>query len=107
MAAHCPRCYAELPEDATWVCPTCGYTLRTPAVAKLGLVIMLFGLVLVGVYLAGPQNVIPRNGWVPYDLVDLTIANFALLALGTILLGMFLTAIGGFVVRNERLRVAA
>src|SRR5439155_13289928 len=38
MARRCPECYAELPEDAVWVCPTCKYTLRTPAAAKAGIV---------------------------------------------------------------------
>lgn len=107
MVARCPRCYAELAEDATWVCPTCSYTLRTPTVSKVGVVIMLLGVVLLGAYVTGPQSVIPRNGWIPYDLVDLTVVNFAILTLGTLLLGMFLTALGALQVRRERSRAVA
>lgn len=89
------------------MCPSCGYTLRTPTVSKVGVVILLFALILVGAYVAGPQNLIPKNGWIPDDLVDLTVANFAWLTLGTILLGMLLTAAGALVVRSERTRSAA
>ena len=52
MARRCPECYAELPEDAVWVCPTCKYTLRIPAAAKAGIVFMVLGLALLGALLA-------------------------------------------------------
>lgn len=105
MASRCPECYAELPEDALWICPTCGYTLRTPAVSKVGIAIMFLGLVLLASYLVGPENLGLRSGWMPYDLADLTIANYAYLVLGTFLLGMLFAAAGAIKVRAERARV--
>jgi len=86
------------------VCPSCGYTLRTPAVSKVGVAILLLALILVGAYVAGPQALIPKNGWIPDDIVDLTVANFVWLTLGAILLGMLLTAAGAFVIRSEQTR---
>src|SRR5439155_139302 len=82
MARRCPECYAELPEDAVWVCPTCKYTLRTPATAKAGIVFMVLGLALPAAYVYGPDQIGLRLGLVPTDLANLTIANFSLLVLG-------------------------
>lgn len=102
---RCPECLGDLSEDDVWVCPRCGYTLRTPAVAKVGIGIMLLGLVLLGTYLLGPENLGLRGGWMPTELADLTIANYPLLVLGTFLAGMFLMALGALRARVERSRV--
>ncbi len=106
MAARCPRCYAELPEDARWVCPTCEYTLRMPGISKVGIAFMVLGLFLIGPFLLGPENVVPRDGSIPYDIVDLTVANFALFVLGIFALGMLLALAGALQVRGERGRAA-
>src|SRR5437667_11044341 len=79
MARRCPECYAELPEDAVWVCPTCKYTLRTPATAKAGIVFMVLGLALLGTFVYGPDQIGLRSGRVPTDRANLTIAKFPLL----------------------------
>ena len=107
MASRCPECYAELPEDAVWVCPTCGYTLRTPTASKVGIGVMVVGLLLLGCYVLGPDNLGLRSGWMPTELADLTIANFAYLTLGTVVLGMVLVAAGALRVRAARAGVAA
>jgi|GEM_PF-1840406 len=105
MASRCPECYAELPEDALWVCPGCGYTLRTPRVSKIGILFLVLGLVTVIVYVVGPTLVIPRNGWIPFDLVDYLYLNWSLLVILTFGLGLFLVAAGAWKVRAERAKV--
>ncbi|HEY7587154.1 MAG TPA: hypothetical protein VIB49_00170 [Thermoplasmata archaeon] len=107
MAERCPQCYAELPEDAKWVCPTCGYTLRTPAVSKVGIVVMFLGLLVLGAYVLGPSNVGLTGGAVPTDLVNLIVAHFAEMVIGTFALGMFLILVGALVVRHARALVTA
>ncbi len=106
MDERCPRCYAELSEDASWVCPACGYTLRTPGVAKAGLFFMLLGLVLLGAYVMGPDALGLMSGAIPTDLAKLMVANFAELVAGTFAFGMFLTAVGALAVRHARSRSA-
>jgi tellurite resistance protein TehA-like permease len=106
MTERCPRCYAELSEDATWVCPTCGYTLRTPVVAKVGILFMLIGLVLLGAYVIGPDAIGLMSGAIPTDLAKLMVANFAPMVAGALAFGMFLTAAGALVVRRARTRAA-
>lgn len=105
MANRCPECYAELPEDAVWVCPRCGYTLRTPGSSKLGVVFSILGLGLLVVYLMGPTIAIPRNGWIPYEIVDLLYLNWSLMVIGTFALGFLLIAAGAWKVRSERAKV--
>jgi len=107
MARRCPECYAELPEDAVWVCPTCYYTLRTPAAAKAGIVFMLLGLALLVVFVFGPENVGLNSGVVPTEIANLTIANFPLLVVGTFGLGAFLAAAAALKIRSEQARVSA
>jgi len=107
MTRRCPRCAAELAEDAVWVCPTCDYTLRTPAVSKVGILFMLLGLVLVGAYVIGPDSLGLTSGIMPTDLANLLIANFADLVVATFAFGMFLMFAGAMFVRRERNRVAA
>src|SRR2546428_13522675 len=68
MARRCPECYAELPDDAVWGCPTCGYTLRTPGAAKAGTVFMVPGLAFLGVSGLGPERFGLTSGLVPTDL---------------------------------------
>src|SRR5947199_8703709 len=92
MARRCPECYAELPEDAVWVCPTCKYTLRTPATAKAGIVFMVLGLALLGAFVYGPDQIGLRSGLVPTDLANLTMTNFTLLVLGAFGLATLLYA---------------
>lgn len=106
MVERCPRCFAELPEDATWVCPACGYTLRTPGVAKAGLFIMFLGVVLVVAYVLGLSSLGVPNGLIPTDLVDFLNANFPLAILGLFGLGALLTAAGAAAVRHARDREA-
>lgn len=89
------------------MCPTCDYTLRTPGIAKLGIVVMFLGLALVGAYVMGPDSIGLTSGIVPTDLANLMIANFALTVLGTFALGMFLMLVGALFVRSERNRAAA
>ena len=107
MARRCPECYAELPDDAVWVCPTCGYTLRTPAAAKAGIVFMVLGLAFLGVFVLGPERVGLTSGLVPTDLANLAIANFPLLVVGTFGIGAFLVTAAALKLRSEHARVAA
>jgi len=107
MSTRCPECYAELPKDAVWVCPTCGYTLRTPAAAKVGIVFMVLGLALLGAFVYGPENIGLRSGLIPTDLANLMIANFPLLVLGSFGVGAFLAAAAALKIRNEHARVLA
>ena len=107
MARRCPECYAELPDDAVWVCPTCGYTLRTPGAAKAGIVFMVLGLAFLGVFVLGPERVGLTSGLVPTDIANLTIANFPLLVLGTFGIGAFLVAAAALKIRSEHARVSA
>ncbi|HYY48732.1 MAG TPA: hypothetical protein VFA17_08640 [Thermoplasmata archaeon] len=107
MARRCPECYAELPDSAFWVCPTCQYTFRTPAAAKVGVVFMLLGLALLGAFVSGPENLGLRSGAIPTDLANLTISNFPLLVVGTFALGALLAAAAALKVRREQARVAA
>jgi hypothetical protein len=107
MTRRCPRCAAELPEDAVWVCPSCDYTLRTPAVSKVGILFMFLGLVLVGGYVMGPQSIGLTSGIVPTDLANLMVTYFVELIVGTFGLGMLLMAAGAMFVRAERNKVAA
>ncbi len=102
MSDRCPSCAAELPEDARWVCPTCGYTLRTPAVSKVGILFMLLGLVTVGAYVIGPDNIGLTSGAIPTQLAGLLISNFPLVVIGTFALGMLLMFLGALFVRSER-----
>ena len=89
------------------MCPTCRYTLRTPAAAKVGVVLMLLGLALLGAFVYGPDNLGLRSGVLPTDLANLTIANFPLLVVGTFALGALLAAVAAMKVRREQARVAA
>ncbi len=107
MTDRCPRCAAELPKDATWVCPSCDYTLKTPGVSKVGIFFMLLGLVTVGAYVIGPENLGLTSGIIPTQLADLMIANFALLVVAAFALGMLLMLAGALFVRSERNKVAA
>ncbi len=107
MARRCPRCAAELPEDAVWVCPACDYTLRTPGVSKVGILFMFLGLLLVGAYVVGPDSIGLTSGLVPTDLANLTIAYFPELIVATFGFGMLLMFAGAMFVRHERNRVAA
>lgn len=107
MARRCPECYAELPEDAVWVCPTCKYTLRTPAAAKAGIVFMVLGLALLGAFVYGPDQIGLRSGLVPTDLANLTIANFPLFVVGAFGTGAFLVAAAALKIRSEQARVLA
>ncbi len=106
MAGRCPQCYAELPDDAVWVCPACGYTLRMPVVSKAGIFFMFLGLVLLGAYVLGPDAIGLRSGVIPTDLANLTIAYFPEIVLGTFALGMALAAAGAIKLRGERARMA-
>ena len=107
MTERCPQCAAELPKDAMWVCPSCGYTLKTPGVSKVGILFMLLGLVTVGAYVIGPDNLGLTSGILPTQLADLTIANFPLLVIGTFALGMFLMLVGALFIRSERNKTAS
>ena len=107
MARRCPECYAELPDDAIWVCPTCRYTLRTPGSAKVGIVLMVLGLGLLGVFVYGPETLGLNSGVMPTELANLTIANFPLLVVGVFGLGAFLAAAAALKIRSEQARVAA
>lgn len=107
MARRCPECYAELPEDAVWICPTCHYTLRTPAAAKAGIVFMLLGLALLVVFVFGPENLGLNSGVVPTEIANLTIANFPLLVVGSFGFGAFLAAAAALKIRSEQARVSA
>ncbi len=107
MARRCPECYTELPDDAVWVCPHCGYTLRLPGTAKAGIVLMVIGLGLLGAYVYGPMNLVLNSGFLPTDIANLLIAEFPLLVLGAFGLGAFLAAAAALKIRSEQARVAA
>jgi hypothetical protein len=106
MARRCPECYAELPDDAVWVCPSCGYTLRMPGSAKAGIVFMLLGLALLGVFVYGPESLGLTSGIMPTELANLTIANFPLLVIGVFGLGALLVVAAAWKIRSEQARVA-
>lgn len=106
MTDRCPECAAELPKDATWVCPTCGYTLRTPTVSKVGVLFMFLGLAAVGAYVIGPDNLGLTSGIIPTQLADLMIANFPLMVIGTFGFGMLLMLVGVLFIRSERNKIA-
>jgi hypothetical protein len=107
MARRCPECYAELPADAVWVCPTCRYTLRIPGAAKAGVVIMVLGLALLGAFIQGPENLGLTSGALPTELATLTVANFPLIVVGTFALGALLALASALKIRREQARVAA
>lgn len=107
MTDRCPECAAELPKDATWVCPTCGYTLKTPGISKAGILFMLLGLVTVGAYVIGPDSLGLTSGAVPTQLADLMVADFPLLVIGTFGFGMLLMLLGALFIRSERNKAAA
>lgn len=107
MTDRCPECAAELPQDATWVCPTCGYTLRTPSVSKVGILFMFLGLVAVGAYVIGPDNLGLTSGAIPTQLADFMIADFPLLVIGTFGFGMFLMLVGALFIRSARSKASA
>ena len=104
MTDRGPQCSAELPTDATWVCPACGYTLRTPAVSKVGILFMFLGLIAVGGYVIGPDYIGLTSGAIPTQLADLMIANFPMLVIGTFAFGMFLMLVGALFIRSQRNR---
>jgi hypothetical protein len=107
MARRCPECYAELPETAVWVCPACRYTLRIPGAAKAGVVLMLFGLALLGAFIMGPENLGLTSGAVPTEFGNLAVANFPLLVVGTFALGALFALAGALKLRSEQARIAA
>ncbi len=107
MTDRCPECAAELPKDATWVCPTCGYTLHTPAVSKVGIFFMLLGVAAVLGYVVGPDNLGLTSGAIPTQIADFMVANFPLLIIGAFGFGMFLMFVGALFVRSQRNKVAA
>jgi hypothetical protein len=107
MARRCPECYAELPADAVWVCPTCKYTLRVPAAAKLGVILMVIGLGLLGAFLYGPERLGLNQGLVPTEMANQTIANFPLLVIGAFGLGGLLAAAAALKIRSEQAKVVA
>lgn len=107
MMRRCPRCSAELPQDVVWVCLSCDYTLRTPAVSKLGILFMFLGLFLFGGYVHGPDSLGLTSGAIPTDLAKLLLANFTELVVGTLAFGKFLMFAGALFVRAERNNVEA
>lgn len=107
MTDRCPECAAELPADATWVCPACGYTLKTPGISKAGILFMFLGLAAVGAYVIGPDSIGLTSGIVPTQLAALMIADFPLLVIGTFGFGMLLMLVGALFIRSERNKVAA
>ncbi len=106
MTDRCPECAAELPKDARWVCPTCGYTLHTPAVSKVGILFMLLGVATVIGYALGPDNLGLASGAVPTQIADWMVANFVLLIIGAFAFGMFLMFVGALFIRSQRDKVA-
>jgi hypothetical protein len=104
---RCPECFAELPEDGLWVCPACRYTLRMPGAAKAGVVLMVFGLALLGAFVYGPDQLGLNSGAVPADLAEWTIANFPLLVAGVFGLGALLATAAALKIRSEQARLAA
>lgn len=107
MSTRCPECYAELPEDVVWVCPTCRYTLRTPGAAKVGIGFMVLGLFLLAAFLYGPDRLGLDSGIMPTDYAKLTIAYFPGLVVGAFALGVLLVFAAALKIRNEQARVAA
>ncbi len=106
MTDRCPECAAELPEDAKWVCPACGYTLRTPAISKVGILFLFLGLATVVGYVIGPDALGLTSGVMPTQLADLMIANWPLLVIGTFGFGMFLMLVGALFIRSQRNKAA-
>ncbi len=90
-----------------WVCPVCRYTLRTPGSAKVGVVLMVLGLFLLGAFVYGPDQLGLTNGFVPSDLARITIANFPLLVFGAFAVGALLVAAAALKIRSEQSRVAS
>ena len=107
MARRCPECYAELPDEAIWICPTCRYTIRMPGAAKMGVVLMILGLALLGAFVYGPEQLGLNSGLIPTDIAKPTIANFPLLVVGSFGLGAFLVTAAALKIRSEQARLAA
>ena len=102
MSDRCPRCFADLPEDAIWVCPTCGYSLRTPGISKAGLVLVLLGFVLLIGYVLGPDAIGLTSGLIPTPLANLLITFFTEMIAAAFALGFLLVLAGAAVLRNAR-----
>jgi hypothetical protein len=102
MAERCPRCFADLPQDAVWVCPTCGYTLRTPAASKAGLFFIFLGFALSVAYVLGPDAIGLTSGVIPTDLAKFLVANFTALTAAAFAFGFLLVLLGAAVLRNAR-----
>lgn len=105
MADRCPQCLAALPEDRVFVCPNCRYTLRTPGSAKMGIVFMVFGLLLLCTYVIGPETLGLRSGAIPADLAEPMLANYPVLVGGTFAVGALLAASGALMIRREQARL--
>lgn len=88
------------------MCPTCDYTLRTPAVSKVGILLAFLGLALVGGYVIGPENLGLTSGIMPTQIADFLVANFALVVVGTLAFGLFLIFVGALFIRAERNKFA-
>ncbi len=43
MADRCPRCRFRLDDSKSLACPNCGYSLRWPAVGKVGVLLTIVG----------------------------------------------------------------
>ena len=106
MARRCPECYTELPDEAIWICPHCGYTLLLPGAAKAGIVLMVIGLGLLGAYVYGPTSLGLNSGFLPTDIANLVIAEFPLLVLGAFGVGALLAAAAALKIRSEQARDA-
>jgi len=105
---RCPNCLAKTPDDRALVCDRCGYQLRLPRIAMVGLGLIAAGIggflasVFLGVILPWPA--MPFNVKIPY-LESPSPADLSNLAqwIGGILLvaGIALAYTGAYVVRRR------
>ena len=65
---------------------------------------MFLGLIAVGGYVIGPDNIGLTSGAIPTQLADLMIANFPMLVIGAFGFGMFLMLVGALFIRSQRNR---
>lgn len=59
----CPRCQLEVADDKALLCPSCGFTLRLPNAAKLGITVMAFAVLALLVWGVSVASIFAFLAW--------------------------------------------